>query len=254
MNLLAIETATEGCSAALLCGSALRERFEVAPRRHAELILPMIDELLAEAGIAKSQLDAIAVGRGPGAFTGVRLAIAVAQGIALALDRPIVPVSSLAALALSAVGEGKGVAPPGATVSSPVCDAPPIPGTHVLAAIDARMGEIYAGAFARDDDGLLSPLGDEQLCEAGALMLPDAVSWTVAGTGWRAYPDAIGTRLGRAPAQAYPDALPHATAVARLGARDFARGLGIDAARAQPKYLRDKVALTLAEQGKAAQR
>src|SRR5215475_15572992 len=115
-TLIAIETATENCSAALLHEGRLLERSQLAPRRHAELILPMIDSLLAEAGVSRRQLDAIAVGRGPGAFTGVRLAISVAQGIALGLDVPVVPVSSLAALAQDA--------PPG--------DA------SILAVIDAR--------------------------------------------------------------------------------------------------------------------
>src|SRR5574340_720031 len=102
MNLLAIETATESCSAALNIDGRIIERSELAPRRHAELILPMIESLLGEAGIARAQLDGIAVGRGPGAFTGVRLAIAVAQGLALALDIPVVAVSSLDALAQDA--------------------------------------------------------------------------------------------------------------------------------------------------------
>ena len=99
MKLLAFETATEACSIAVYVDGEVRERFEVAPRRHAELALPWAEQLLAEAGIARAQLDAIALSRGPGAFTGVRLAIALAQGIALALDRPLLPVSTLAVLA-----------------------------------------------------------------------------------------------------------------------------------------------------------
>ncbi|HEX6832184.1 MAG TPA: tRNA (adenosine(37)-N6)-threonylcarbamoyltransferase complex dimerization subunit type 1 TsaB, partial [Rudaea sp.] len=95
-TLIAIETSTECCSAALLHDGAVIERSEPAPRRHAELILPMIESLLAEADLSRRQIDAIAVGRGPGAFTGVRLAISVAQGIALGLDIPVLPVSSLA--------------------------------------------------------------------------------------------------------------------------------------------------------------
>src|SRR5258706_8076284 len=104
MKLLALETATEACSVALWLDGEVRERFELAPRRHAELALPFVQSLLDEAGMAKSQLDAIAVGRGPGAFTGVRLAVALAQGIALALDRPVVAVSTLAALAMRGDG------------------------------------------------------------------------------------------------------------------------------------------------------
>jgi len=144
MKLLAFETATEACSVAVWIDGEVIERFEIAPRRHAELALPWADAVLAEAGIAKSAIDAIAVGRGPGAFTGVRLAIAVAQGVALALDRPIVPVSTLAALAL------QGGAP------------------RVLAAIDARMGEVYAAAFRCDN-------GDAVLRDAERVVAPDRV-------------------------------------------------------------------------------
>ncbi|HSM96415.1 MAG TPA: tRNA (adenosine(37)-N6)-threonylcarbamoyltransferase complex dimerization subunit type 1 TsaB, partial [Rhizomicrobium sp.] len=138
-NIIAIETATEACSAALSVDGRIMERSEIAPRRHAELILPMIEALLAEAGIVRTQLHAIAVGRGPGAFTGVRLAISVAQGLVLALDIPIVPVSSLAALAQDA----------------------PDAGASILAVIDARMGEVYTGAFRRCADGLVEAIGEE---------------------------------------------------------------------------------------------
>src|SRR6187455_1569660 len=144
MKLLAFETATEACSVALWHEGEVTERYEIAPRRHAELALPFAQALLDEAGIAKSALDAIAVGRGPGAFTGVRLAIALAQGLALALDRPVVTVSTLAALALAV----------------PTDDSD---GSAILAVIDARMGEIYAGAFERDADGLVAPIADEVL-------------------------------------------------------------------------------------------
>ena len=126
MNLLAFETSTEACSVAIWRDGEVLERHEVAPRRHAELVLPWAEGLLAEAGLSRTMLDAVAVGRGPGAFTGVRLGIATAQGIALALDLPMLPVSTLAALAMAA----------------------PEPGP-VLAAIDARMGEVYVGAFLR---------------------------------------------------------------------------------------------------------
>lgn len=228
MKILAIETATEACSVALYIDGNIAERFEVAPRRHAELVLPMADALIAEAGIAKAALDAIAVGRGPGAFTGVRLAIAMAQGLALALDRPVVPVSTLAALALGAVAHR---------------------GSTVLAAIDARMGELYAGAFAIDGDGLVEAIGAELLVKPEAVARPagDVVG---IGSGFATYGDVMRARL--APLVAVDgEALPHASAVARLAARAFARGEAVDAGAAQPVYLRDKVALTLAEQGKA---
>jgi tRNA threonylcarbamoyladenosine biosynthesis protein TsaB len=225
-NIIAIETATEACSAALGVDDRIIERFEIAPRRHAELILPMIESLLAEAGIGRAQLDAIAVGRGPGAFTGVRLAIAVAQGLALALDVPIVPVSSLAALAQDA----------------------PDAGVPILAVIDARMGEVYAGAFRRGEDGLVEATGEESVGQASALDLPQSIQWCVVGSGWDAYRDALAARLPAPPAFADGARFPQASAVALLAAPRFAAGLGVPPEQALPVYLRDKVALTLVEQ------
>ncbi|WP_122780281.1 tRNA (adenosine(37)-N6)-threonylcarbamoyltransferase complex dimerization subunit type 1 TsaB, partial [Pseudomonas viridiflava] len=141
MKLLPFETSTEASSLALHVDGNVQERFELAPRRHAELALPWAEQLLAEAGISRRQLDAIAVGRGPGAFTGVRLAIGIAQGIALALDLPVLAISTLQVLALRAPAEA----------------------THVLACIDARMGEVYAGLFERQGEALLM-LGSEVVC------------------------------------------------------------------------------------------
>jgi tRNA threonylcarbamoyladenosine biosynthesis protein TsaB len=232
MNLLALDTATEACSAALLIGADVIERSEIAPRRHAELILPMIESLLGEAGISRRQIDAIAVGRGPGAFTGVRLAISVAQGLALGLDVPVVPVSSLAALAQDAPAD---------------IDAP------ILAVIDARMGEIYAGAFRRSADGLVAAIGSESVGPASRLLLPQLTtlrgqSWCVLGTGWSAYEDALSAQLPSPPLYADGTRYPQAHAIARLAKPQLAAGRGVAAEFALPVYLRDKVALTLEEQ------
>lgn len=228
MNLLAIETATEACSVALLCDGELRERFEIAPRRHTDLVLPWADELLAEAGLAKSQIDAIACGRGPGAFTGVRLAVAMVQGLALALERPVIAVSTLAALAMEATQ-----------------------GERVLAAIDARMGEVYTGRFERGADGLVTALGEERLGAPADIELPDDDELAGVGTGFVAGDGALRKRLGSRLIACDVEALPHAAAVARLAARDFARGGAIAPERLEPAYLRNKVALTLREQGRA---
>lgn len=229
MNLLAIETATETCSVALLYGEALLDRSEMAPRRHAELVLPMAESLLAEAGITRGQLDAIAVGRGPGAFTGVRLAVSVAQGLAFALGIPVVPVSSLAALAMQA----------------------PRNGAAILATIDARRSEVYAGAFRADESGLAEPLDRECVAPAATLSLPEAAAWNVLGTGWNAYADAIRARLPCAPAWADGNRYPQARDVAQLAAPLFKAGKGVAPEHALPVYLREKVALTLAEQQRA---
>ena len=231
MNLLAFETSTEACSVALWRDGEVVERFEIAPRRHAELALPWAEALLAEAGVARAQLDAIAVGRGPGAFTGVRLGVAIAQGIALALDVPVLPVSTLLALAARA----------------------PASAQRVLAAIDARMGEVYVGAFAREAGGdawrVLQP---ESVGAPGAIALPEGDGWIGVGTGFDAVDGALRARLGERLAHADATALPHAADVARIGAMMFARGEAIAPERLEPAYLRDNVALTLAEQASAS--
>ena len=242
MNLLAFELATEACSVAVWVDGEVRERFELAPRRHAELSLPWAEQLLAEAGIARTQLDAIAVGRGPGAFTGVRLAIAIGQGIALALDRPIVPVSTLAALAMRAAASPRGPASPGRG------GAPAAANLHVLAAIDARMDEVYAGRFeVRDGDALA--LGDEIVVPPDAVaLLDDGFDWHGVGSGFGAVGGLLGRRLAPALGGFDADALPHAADVARLAAAAFARGEAIAAEFVEPAYLRNNVALTTAEQ------
>ncbi|MDC8012035.1 tRNA (adenosine(37)-N6)-threonylcarbamoyltransferase complex dimerization subunit type 1 TsaB [Tahibacter soli] len=226
MNLLAIETSTEACSVALMHRGRVIARSEIAPRRHAELVLPMADALLAEAGLTRRALDGIAVGRGPGAFTGVRLAVSLAQGMALGLDLPVVPVSSLAALAWDA----------------------PDNGAPVLALIDARMGEVYAGTFVRDAVRGLVPLAAESVGAADALALPDADAWNVIGSGWDAYRDAARARLGAPPRWSDGALYPQAAAVVQLAAAEFAAGHAVAPELALPVYLRDKVALTLTEQ------
>lgn len=225
MNLLAIETSTEACSVALHHAGAVIARSELAPRRHAELVLPMADSLLAEAGIRRRQLDAIAVGRGPGAFTGVRLAVSLAQGMALGLDLPVIPVSSLAALALDA----------------------PDNGAPVAALIDARMGEIYAACYRRDAAGLLQPLDAERVCPPDQLQLPADGSWNVIGSGWNSYRTVLAARIA-APCWSDGERYPQARAVAVLAAAEYAAGRALPPEQALPLYLRDKVALTLAEQ------
>lgn len=229
MNLLAIETSTESCSVTLACHGELITRSEIAPRRHAELLLPMCEEVLAEAGVSRRQLDAIAVGRGPGAFTGVRLAISTVQGMALALNLPVIPISSLAALAFDAAYD----------------DNP------ILAVIDARMGEIYSGSFRRDADGLVEPIGVEHVGSAELLKLPGGHQWHVIGSGWDSYAEIIRLRLGAAPVSANGRSYPQAAAIARLAAREFNAGHGLAPELALPVYLRDKVAMTRDEQDSA---
>ena len=226
INLLAIETSTEACSVAVYAHGNIVSRHELAPRRHTQLVLPWAEELLAQAGLRKSQLDAIAVGRGPGAFTGVRLAIAIAQGLALALDRPVLPVSTLAVLAMQGQGD------------------------RVLAAIDARMGEVYVGEFLRNAHGAVSAMGTEQIVAPSMAMVPRHPVHGV-GTGFSADAGALVACLGERLLGFDALALPHAADLARLAADAYARGEALSPDQLEPAYLRDKVALTLVEQGKA---
>ena len=218
-TLLALDTATEACSVALLHEGRLLSRYDVIPRLHAQRLLPMVQELLGEAGIALSAVDAIAFGRGPGAFTGVRIAIGVVQGLAFALQRPVQPVSILAVLAQRAYRE-RGV-------------------EQVATAIDARMDEVYWGCY-RLEAGEMRLAGSEAVLPPEQVSLPRVAEgeWFGAGTGW-GYADRLAVRptLGM-------DAslLPHAEDLLRLAEFAWARGEAVDAEAAQPVYLRDKVA------------
>lgn len=224
MKLLALDTATEACSVALNNEGELLEHFELLPRRHSRELLPMIEQLLAEVGLVPGQIDALVFGRGPGAFTGLRVATAMAQGLAFALDIPVIPVSTLAALAQ------QGLRRYGAS--------------QVLAAIDARMDEVYWGAFVQQG-ALMVPLADEQVLAPRAVTLPKNSpngDWLGMGTGWQ-----YQKQLAIAVADSHPQALPHALDMAVLAAAEFQAGRLLPAEAAMPVYLRDKVALKTCE-------
>jgi tRNA threonylcarbamoyladenosine biosynthesis protein TsaB len=216
MRILAIDTATESCSAALLVGATLLMREIETGRGHAEHILPMVDAVLSEAGLALGKLDAIAFGRGPGGFTGVRLAASVAQGLAFGAQLPVVPISNLRATAQRALDLD------GATQRVLVCN-------------DARMQEVYWGCFERAADGLASLIGSEHVGPASSVQLPvgKGIACTGAGRGFRVYPD-----LGKLVERTFSDLLPRAGEIARLAA-DAPR---VSPEEAIPVYLRDDVA------------
>lgn len=222
MRLLAIDTATEACSAALEIDGAVRERWVEAPREHGERLLAMIDELLAEAGITAAALDALAFGRGPGAFTGLRIATGVAQGIAYGLELPVLRISTLAALAQGA-GRDHGA-------------------TRVAAAIDARMGEVYWGAYEAAGDGVVQPVLGEQVAAPDAVDVPPGTGWYGVGTGWATHGEALAARLGSALAADLGRALPRAVDMLPLAHAAWAAGEAVAAADAVPVYLRDRVA------------
>lgn len=217
MKLLAFDTATDRCTVAVWIDGAVCEREEIG-QRHAERILVLIDEVLAEAGIALRDADAIAFGRGPGSFTGLRISAGVAQGLAFGADVPVVPVSSLAAIA-------QGV------------DAP-----RVIAALDARMQQVYWGAYVKDAGGVAAPDGAELVVAPADVPMPAGRGWIGAGSGWDRYAETLTSRLGERLAQWLPVQLPHARFIAELAVPEVRAGRAVAPERALPVYLRDNVA------------
>ena len=221
MRLLAIETATEACSVALADGDAVHELFEIAPRRHAELVLQMAERLLADAQLSLQALDGLAFGRGPGAFTGVRIAVGVVQGMAFGSGLPVAPVSTLAALAHGARRiDGA---------------------TKVATAVDARMNEVYWGLYRVDDRQQWQPVTDDCVAKPDAVPTPPDDGWCSAGTGWSRYADELAGRCGNRITSASNLQYPHAYDVALLARDVFTDGGAVSAEAALPEYVRDRV-------------
>ena len=237
LRMLAIDTSTEACSAALLWSDGeVRQRFVVTERGHADLILPMIDELLAEAGCKLKDLDGLAFGRGPGGFTGLRIAAGVIQGLAYGAGLRVAPVSSLAAVAFLATS------PPSCPSRPSVPSAPSAPSSGVLVCNDARMNEVYWGCYRFDPDDPCVPLvlvaeavGPEERVQ------PTPAVTHFAGNGIPRYP-VLQSRLESAGLSYREGLYPRADAIARLGARMLQQGDGVEAAEALPVYIRDDVA------------
>ncbi|MET0027461.1 MAG: tRNA (adenosine(37)-N6)-threonylcarbamoyltransferase complex dimerization subunit type 1 TsaB [Candidatus Thiodiazotropha sp.] len=222
MKILAIETATEACSAALLIDQEITLRHTVKPRGHSELVLGMMDELLTEAGMKITGLDALAFGRGPGSFTGVRIATGVIQGAALGADLPVVPVSTLAALAQRGYRE--------------------LGQSCLLPAYDARMGELYWAAYRLGERGLVEPIIAEQVATADQVELPDDGGWYGVGSGWGCCAEPLQARLGGQLLGFTDEFHCSAEDVARLAVEDFRLGRAVAPELALPVYLRNQVA------------
>jgi tRNA threonylcarbamoyladenosine biosynthesis protein TsaB len=235
MKLLAVETATQACSAALYIDGIVTERFELTPNEHTRLILPMIDSLMSEAGLKPQQLDALAFGRGPGSFTGVRIATGVIQGIALGADLPVVPVSTLAAIAQDFFDKNDD------KVQGERFKAERSTFNVAFTAMDARMGEIFWGVYQRDEQGFAELIGKESVAPAADVEFPDMTGVGI-GSGWGVYRRELMIRLAGRVSYCEIDKLPRAGAIARLGARGFEQGLAVAVEQAMPVYLRDKVA------------
>ena len=219
-RILALDTATEACSAALYVQGDITSRCLVDPRGHARNLLPMIEVLLSEAGLKLQQLDAIAFGRGPGSFTGLRIAAGITQGLAFAAGLPVIPVSTLAILAQGADNDA------------------------VLAAIDARMHEAYWAAFSRDRDGVMQPVVEEAVCPPDQVTCPGRGEWQARGSGWKAYGDALNNHCTGRIVQYEPEALPHAADMIPLALQLYRQGRSVSAGQAVPVYLRDQVVQT----------
>jgi tRNA threonylcarbamoyladenosine biosynthesis protein TsaB len=225
MRILALDAATEACSVALLANGALISRMVESGKSNALKILNMAEEVMAEAQISLSMLDAIAASIGPGAFTGVRISVAVAQGLAFGADLKVVPVTTLEALALQVL-EG--------------------PGGRALACLDARMGEVYWGCFAWDAACGVVPSGALRVGPPGSVSLDLGEQYTGVGRGFLAHP-VLATLPGVTTDAVRSAALPNAREIARLGAQRLTVSGAVDPADLQPLYLRDKVAFTVAE-------
>ena len=220
-RILAIETSTESCSVALNAGAEVLERFELAPMKHAELILPFVRGLLADAGWSLGDVDVIAFGRGPGSFTSLRIGIGVVQGLAWGADVPVAPVSSLQAVAQAAIESGAAA-------------------DTVLVAMDARMNEVFHAAYRRDDHGIAQPLGEEGVAAPAALSAPRAGDYITAGNGFARFeelaPLAAAARSNR------PDLWPRAAVVLALAQHWLTDHEPLPPEQAQPVYIRNTVA------------
>ena len=231
MRLLALDTSTEACSAALLWDGTVHARYAELERGHAERILPMIDELLVAAGASLAMLDAIAFARGPGAFTGLRLAASVTQGLAFAAGRRVVPVSTLQIVAQ------------GALRLRPDAD-------QIVVCNDARMGELYWAAFQPDARGIALPTSTERVSAPAEVRVaaPHAGQLRVgAGRGFRLAPQ-LAAQLGLAAAEVLAELLPSAETLLELAALEVQGGNTLDCSQALPVYVRDDVARPRASQ------
>jgi tRNA threonylcarbamoyladenosine biosynthesis protein TsaB len=220
VKLLALDTSTDACSVAVLSGEDFFERHVVEPRAHTKILLPMIRDVLREAALEPSDLDALVLGNGPGSFIGMRISASVAQGICHAAGLSIVPVSSLAAIAAEIMHDSNA--------------------ENVLIAQDARMSEIYVGRFRRDADGLPVSRGEEEIVPLGIVgdVSPQTV---VAGLAWHKYDDLVKANQERI-AEVSLVTVPHARFLLALGQRDFNQGKGISPEALLPAYIRTKVA------------
>ncbi|MBQ0756283.1 MAG: tRNA (adenosine(37)-N6)-threonylcarbamoyltransferase complex dimerization subunit type 1 TsaB [Amphritea sp.] len=231
-KILALDTSTDACSVALSIDGEIQEDFRIIPRQHTRQLLPMVDEMLTAAGLRVNQLDAIAFGRGPGSFAGIRIATGAAQGLAYAANLPVIPVSTLAAIALKAAREYKV--------------------DRIISTLDARMNELYSCAYEMRE-GLPVALVKETVSAPEKIVLPEGDDWFAAGKGW-VYLESMSAQVQHSISTPVMDIYPAAGIMAELAQEAFARGEGISAELAQPVYLRDEISWKkISEQKKKGQ-
>lgn len=218
MKILALDTSSNACSVALQIGDEVKAIHEIVPMQQTQRILPIIDSLLRESFITLNQLDAIAFGCGPGSFTGVRIATSVAQGLGYAMNLPLIPVSSLAALAQSAYAD--------------------LGWKNLLVGVDARVQEVYWGAYQINDQGLATLIGKELVCPPGEVTLPSENDWYGVGNAWSVYPDLIHYK----PIKIDASQIPLATGILALAQIKYENQQWVNPEDATPTYLRDEVA------------
>lgn len=222
LKILSLESSTEACSAALLHQGTIQERYQLAPRQHTQLILPMLESLLAEATLKPRDLDAIAFSRGPGSFTGSRISASIVQAIALAVDIPVVPISSLQCLAQAAYREYQA--------------------QHILAAIDARMNEIYWASYQLDNEGMMAEFDAEQLSNPTQFPRTTLSHFIGVGSGWDRYHEILSPQFKKNQLQqCYPGRYPRAYDVVQLAEQAYKKGQVVAAEKALPVYLRERV-------------
>ncbi|THB69562.1 MAG: tRNA (adenosine(37)-N6)-threonylcarbamoyltransferase complex dimerization subunit type 1 TsaB [Gammaproteobacteria bacterium] len=224
MKALAFETATEACSVALLSDGETIELHEIVPRKHTERLLPMVEQLLSEAEISLNQLDFLTFGRGPGAFTGVRIAASAAQGMAFGADLPVVPVSTLAVLAQNAYEQTNA--------------------TTILSCIDARMSEVYWSVYKPALNGVVEIYQEEEVVAPTDICITNDLSDNIAavGSGWLTYKDELTAMCSKFIQTYIDDIYPHANQLMKLAISEFEKGNAVSPELALPVYLRDDVA------------
>lgn len=221
MKILALDTSTSFCSVALMVDDAITHLSQHAPRKHAQLVLPMIDQILSTACLSLSNLDTFAFGAGPGSFTGVRIATGVIQGLAYATDLPVIPISTLAALAQNAYRTHHA--------------------KHILPSLDARMNQVYWSIYQIDEQGIAQPIVPDCVIDPKQVPIPQSNDWLGVGSGWEQYNKILRNLLKDHLQDVQPKLFPDAQDIAYIAKFKFQKGEYVSAEKALPIYLREKV-------------